>query len=150
MTLLEVPAAWPHEQGRGLVVQPVALVRRLQLNRAFDRLGQVRLALEQVGPGGRVRVPRSAAMNTFAPELRALITIFRSVGPVISTRRSRRSFGIGATFQFPSRTDLVSGRKSGSAPASSFFCRSSRAWRSISRVALNLRWRPARKATLSL
>src|SRR5215218_1630587 len=56
MTLLEVPAAWPHEQGRGLVVQPVALVRRLQLDRAFDRLGQVRLALEQVGPGGRVRV----------------------------------------------------------------------------------------------
>src|SRR5215216_3884094 len=113
MTLLEVPAAWPHEQGRGLVVQPVALVRRLQLNRAFDRLGQVRLALEQVGPGGRVRVPRSAAMNTRAPELRALITIFRSVGPVISTRRSWRSGGASATCHSASRTSWVSARKSG-------------------------------------
>ncbi len=29
-----------------------------------------------------------SAMKTFAPELSALITIFRSTGPVISTRRS--------------------------------------------------------------
>ncbi len=29
-----------------------------------------------------------SAMKTFAPEFSALITIFRSVGPVISTRRS--------------------------------------------------------------
>ena len=36
-------------------------------------------------------------MNTFAPELSALMTILRSTGPVISTRRSIRSAGIGAT-----------------------------------------------------
>ena len=34
-----------------------------------------------------------SAMNTLAPELSALITILRSTGPVISTRRSARSAG---------------------------------------------------------
>ena len=34
-------------------------------------------------------------MNTFAPELSALMIILRSAGPVISTRRSCRSAGIG-------------------------------------------------------
>ena len=38
-----------------------------------------------------------SAMNTLAPELRALMTILRSTGPVISTRRSNRSAGRGAT-----------------------------------------------------
>ena len=42
-------------------------------------------------------------MNTFAPELSALMIILRSTGPVISTRRSCRSGGAGATFQSPSR-----------------------------------------------
>jgi hypothetical protein len=40
-------------------------------------------------------------MNTFAPEFRALIIIFFSAGPVISTRRSSRSCGAGATRQSP-------------------------------------------------
>ncbi len=43
-------------------------------------------------------------MKTRAPELRALITIFRSTGPVISTRRSAICSGGGATTQSPSRT----------------------------------------------
>ena len=47
-----------------------------------------------------------SAMKTFAPELSALITIFRSVGPVISTRRSWRSGGASATCQSPSRISL--------------------------------------------
>ncbi len=38
-------------------------------------------------------------MNTFAPELSALMIILRSTGPVISARRSCRSAGAGATFQ---------------------------------------------------
>ena len=38
-------------------------------------------------------------MKTRAPELRALIIIFGSAGPVISTRRSSRSAGAGATVQ---------------------------------------------------
>jgi hypothetical protein len=40
--------------------------------------------LDQVG----VDESSKSAMNMFAPEFRALMTIFRSVGPVISTRRS--------------------------------------------------------------
>jgi len=58
-----------------------------------------------------------SAMKTLAPEFRALMIILRSTGPVISTRRSSRSFGGGATFQSASRRALVSGRKSGRIPA---------------------------------
>jgi hypothetical protein len=58
-------------------------------------------------------------MNTLAPQLSALITILRSVGPVISTRRSLMSSGIGAARQSASRIDRVSGRKSGFQPPSS-------------------------------
>ncbi len=57
-------------------------------------------------------------MNTFAPEFRALMIILRSTGPVISTRRSSRSSGIGATRQSPARMSAVSARKSGVSPAS--------------------------------
>ena len=39
-----------------------------------------------------------SAMKTLAPEFSALMIILRSTGPVISTRRSSRSFGMGATF----------------------------------------------------
>ena len=64
-----------------------------------------------------------SAMKPRAPEFRALMTIFRSTGPVISTRRSRRSCGGGSTCQSRSRTSRVSGRKSSVPP------RSSSAWR---------------------
>ena len=52
-------------------------------------------------------------MNTRAPALRALIIIFGSAGPVISTRRSSRSTGAGATRQSAERTAAVSSGKSG-------------------------------------
>mmetsp|Transcript_7828 Transcript_7828/g.23534 ORF Transcript_7828/g.23534 Transcript_7828/m.23534 type:complete len:213 (-) Transcript_7828:293-931(-) len=72
-------------------------------------------------------------MYTAAPLLRALMTILRGTGgPVISTRRSTRPGAGGAAFHTPSRTARVSGRKSGICPASSAFCRTSRAassWR---------------------
>ncbi len=42
-------------------------------------------------------------MNTRAPELSALIIILGSAGPVISTRRSSRSAGAGATRQSAAR-----------------------------------------------
>ena len=45
-------------------------------------------------------------MNTRAPELRALIIILGLAGPVISTRRSSRSAGAGATVHSASRTSL--------------------------------------------
>jgi hypothetical protein len=57
-------------------------------------------------------------MKTQAPELRALMIIFRSTGPVISTRRSIKSDGGAATTQFPSRIASVSGMNEGRSPAS--------------------------------
>ena len=60
-----------------------------------------------------------SAMNPDAPEFSALITIFRLVGPVISTRRFCSAAGSGAICQSPSRTWLVSGRKSSVPPPSS-------------------------------
>ena len=67
-----------------------------------------------------------SAMNTFAPELRALMIILRSVGPVISTRRSSSSGGIGATTQDSSRMPSVSGGNDGKSPPSSSLCRNTR------------------------
>ena len=47
-----------------------------------------------------------SASQTLAPEFSALIVILRSVGPVISTRRSTRPGAGGATCQSPSRIVL--------------------------------------------
>ena len=88
-------------------------------------------------------------MKTFAPELKALIIIFRSTGPVISTHRFCRSGGVGATIHSLSRTFFVSGRKSGIFPASKSFCRSARRASSFSRVGLNCRWSLATKSRAS-
>ncbi len=65
-----------------------------------------------------------SASHTLAPEFSALIVIFFSVGPVISTRRST-SPGAGAATRHAgsSRMSAVSGRKSSIAP------RDSSAWR---------------------
>ena len=52
----EMPAARPHEQRRDLVAEAVGLVLALELDRALDRVDQVRLALDHVGPGRRVGV----------------------------------------------------------------------------------------------
>ena len=77
---------------------------------ASRRLICPRTTLSQVG----VSESSQSAMNTRAPELSALMIILRSVGPVISTRRSARSAGVTVTRQSLSRTARVSGRKSGS------------------------------------
>ena len=79
-----------------------------------------------------------SAMKTRAPELSALITILRSTGPVISTRRSAISSGVGATRQASARTSAVSGRKSGSSPAWSRSSRSARRASSSTRRAPNV------------
>ena len=55
--------------------------------------------LVQVG----VWASSKSAMKTSAPELRALMTIFRSAGPVISTQRRWRSGGVDATVHSASR-----------------------------------------------
>ncbi len=57
-----------------------------------------------------------SAMNTRAPELRALMIILASVGPVISTRRSERSEGAGGTRHSASRTCAEASLKLGRAP----------------------------------
>lgn len=48
-----------------------------------------------------------SAMNTFAPELRALISIFRSVGPVISTCLFCISCGTVPKIDVPTRDDII-------------------------------------------
>ena len=90
-----------------------------------------------------------SAMKTRAPELSALMTIFRSTGPVISTRRSWRSAGRGATVQLDSRTARVSGRKCGRSPASKRRWRSRRRSRSSSRRPAKSRTREPTKSRAS-
>lgn len=65
-----------------------------------------------------------SAINTFTLALSALITIFLSVGPVISTRRSCKSAGIPWILHSDSRIERVSLKKLGNFPASIFFWRS--------------------------
>ena len=51
--------------------------------------------LDQVGE----QLSSKSAIKTFAPEFNALITIFLSTGPVISTLLSSKISGIGAAVQ---------------------------------------------------
>ena len=110
---------------------------------ASRRLSWPSISASQVG----LVESSKSAMNTRAPELSALMIILRSTGPVISTRRSCSWPGISATRQSDSRIARVSGRKSGSSPASKRAWRSTRAASSASRVA-SKRWcSSARKAS---
>src|SRR3954452_12086131 len=84
-----------------------------------------------------------SVMNPSAPELSALMTIFASVGPVISTRRCSRSGGGGATCHSPSRISRVSGRNSSVPPSSSLRWRSRRAASSSRRRPSKRRWSSA-------
>ena len=59
-----------------------------------------------------------SAMYAFTGAFSALMTVLRSTGPVISTRRSTRSAGAGATRHSPARTAAVSVRNAGFAPPS--------------------------------
>ena len=96
-------------------------------------------------------MPSKSAIYVQTSALRALTTILRSVGPVISTRLSIRPGAGGAPFHASfSLTCFVSGRKPGRAPLSSSTCLITRRWRRLFLVALKDRWRRARKATASL
>ena len=76
-------------------------------------------------------------MNPRAPELSALITILREVGPVISTRRSCSAAGTGATVKSSgART------KSSVPPASSSAWRCSRARQQLAATAVQLLVQP--------
>jgi hypothetical protein len=88
-----------------------ARVRQL----SADRVEQRELTLDDVAPGGARGV--LLVGHTFAPELSALIVIFGSVGPVISTRRSSRPGPAPATcHSASSRMWAVSERNCGSCP----------------------------------
>ena len=88
--------------------------RRGGRRRRFGRLGWpagVRPPPRLGAPAGRGPCILAAGSSTLSTPstprprlLSALMTILRSVGPVISTRRSCRSAGSGATRQSPSRT----------------------------------------------
>ncbi|KAI9236679.1 MAG: hypothetical protein BYD32DRAFT_418229 [Podila humilis] len=76
-----------------------------------------------------------SAMKVAAPEFKALMTILRSTGPVISTRRSwRPGAGLAALQVASSRMLRVSGKKSGKRPLSSSIWRCWRRWRRAWRV----------------
>ena len=103
---------------------------------------------------GIVSTPLVSSLQTLisrrpekSDQANALITILRSVGPVISTRRSCRSRGTGPTLQSASRMAFVSGRKSGSLPASNSACRRARAAINSRRCISNLRESLATKAS---
>ena len=93
--------------------------------------------------------PRGRRATRAAPELSALIAIFGSVGPVISTRRSCRSAGTGATVQSPARTSAVAARKSRVPVRTISARRSRRAASSSSRRSWNRASRSATKASAS-
>ena len=125
----EVPAARADDQRRRLVVQAVVLaLRSRELDRALDRVDQVRLALDDSSSQVGEFASSKSAMKQRAPELSALIIILRSTGPVISTRRSCRSAGTGATRQSASRISprLREGSRAARRP-SIRACRSARA-----------------------
>ena len=79
---------------------------------ASERLRCPSIMLCQVGEFASSK----SAMKTFAPEFSALITILRSVGPVISTRRSGRSAGAGGTRQSPLADAARLGEEAGQLP----------------------------------
>ena len=124
--LVQVPAARARDEHRR-AARSAGSACRTARGRSSRRTASIRFAwpetmLSQVGQFASSK----SAMNVEAPELSALITILRSVGPVISTRRSSRSGGWSAIFQSDSRIDFVSGRKSGMRPASNSRWRSER------------------------
>src|SRR5258708_5048687 len=119
-------------------------------------LGNAQLALcqyEDIVPETRFQVGENAssksAINTLAPEFNALMIIFRSTGPVISTRRSCRSAGTGAIVHSLVRICSVSGRKSGSLPESISACRCILLCNSSSRLAAKARIKVATKCIAS-
>jgi hypothetical protein len=63
---------------------PSGLVKSIVPRTASVRFTWPPIMFDQVGEFESSK----SAMNPFAPEFRALITILRVVGPVISTRRS--------------------------------------------------------------
>ena len=79
-----------------------------------------------------------SAMKVLAPEFSALITIFLSTGPVISTLLSNKSSGSGAHTQSEVLIFFVSSGKEGKFPASKYACSISLSASNFSLRSLNL------------
>lgn len=93
---------------------PSGLVYSMRSRIASWRLTWLAMTLRHSG----LEASSQSASHTFAPELSALIVIFRSIGPVISTRRSSRPGAGGATRQLASsRMRRVASRKRGESPS---------------------------------
>src|SRR5260221_6126828 len=112
---------------------------------ASRRLSWPSIRFAQLG----VEASSKSAMKTLAPQLRALMIILRSTGPVIPTRRSSRSAGSFATVQSASRIACVSGGKFGFHPPSSLACTATRFASRLFRSPANWRSSPTRKAIAS-
>ena len=90
------PRSWPARRpGRSAYSLPSALAKSMVRSRASLRLSWPVIMLSHSG----VLASSKSASQTLAPELSALIVIFLSVGPVISTRRSTSPGAGGATRQ---------------------------------------------------
>ena len=119
--------------GRSLYSLPSGEVKSIRRSSASVRFSWPWITLRQDG----VEESSMSASHTLAPEFSALMVIFLSTGPVISTRRSSRPGAGGATRQFGSlRTDSVSRRNRGSWPLA--IC-----WRRSRRACSSSRRRPA-------
>ena len=91
-----------------------------------------------------------SAMKVEAPQLSALITILRSVGPVISTRRSSRSLRLRRrrSSRPPLSLSFAGGNRA-ACPASNSFCRAARRASSSWRRGSKRRCRRATKSSAS-
>jgi hypothetical protein len=78
-------------------MRPSAERQLMERKLASRRLSLPSMQLLQVGEFASSK----SAMKTLAPQFSALIIIFRSVSPVISTRRSSSSGGVGAATLSP-------------------------------------------------
>ena len=140
--LVEVPAARADLQRRDLVVELVAL-RSAGDDCSNDSVRRIAWPM-LIWPwiwfvhNGEFESSKSV-MYESAPELKALMTILASTGPVISTRRQCSAGGTGAIFQSPARIAAVAARKSGRSPASRRLARSTRAASSSLRRGSNAR-----------
>jgi len=114
-----MPAARARDEHGGAIVERVflaALVSIMLRLTASRRLICPSTMLSQVGQFASSK----SAMKVEAPQLSALNDHLRSVGPVISTRRSSKSLGCGATVQAELRIDAVSARNPASGQRQSY------------------------------
>ena len=132
--------------GRSWYCLPSSLVKSISRSSASLRLSWPPIMLSHSG----VLASSKSASQTLAPELSALIVIFLSVGPVISTRRSTSPGAGAATRQDrSSRMLLVCARKSSVPPSASARCRSCRASSSSARRGPSSRCRAAIRPSAS-